>query len=94
MPPNSYPSAALPPFFCQPIDTHRGTTLRRRRFHVIISMKNFTRAEDGAVTIDWVVLTAAIVTLGIAVMLSVGGPTTDLADNVGSTVGDYDIATY
>jgi len=61
---------------------------------VIISMKNFTRAEDGAVTIDWVVLTAAIVTLGIAVMLSVGGPTTDLADNVGSTVGDYDIATY
>jgi len=61
---------------------------------VIVSIRNFAHAEDGAVTIDWVVLTAAIVTLGIAVMLSVGGPTTDLADNVGSTVGDYDITTY
>ena len=61
---------------------------------MIVSIRNFARAEVGAVTVDWVVLTAAIVTLGIAVMLSVGGPTTDLADNVGSTVGDYDIATY
>ena len=59
-----------------------------------VSIKNFVSAVDGAVTVDWVVLTAAIVTLGVAVMLSVGGPTTDLADNVGSTVGDYDIATY
>jgi len=61
---------------------------------VTISIKKLVRAEHGAVTVDWVVLTGAIVTLGIAVMLSVGGPTTDLADNVGSTVGDYDIATY
>jgi len=76
------------------MDMHRGTRPRRRRFHVIVSIRNFAHAEDGAVTIDWVVLTAAIVTLGIAVMLSVGGPTTDLADNVGSTVGDYDITTY
>jgi len=30
-------------------------------------IKNFTNDEDGAVTVDWVVLTAAIVALGLAV---------------------------
>ena len=29
-------------------------------------IKNFHKDEDGAVTVDWVVLTAAIVGLGIA----------------------------
>jgi Flp pilus assembly pilin Flp len=28
--------------------------------------KNFSKDEDGAVTVDWVVLTAAVVGLGIA----------------------------
>lgn len=31
----------------------------------------FARDEDGAVTVDWVVLTAAVVGLGIAVLTSV-----------------------
>ena len=35
-------------------------------------MNAFIRDEDGAVTVDWVVLTAAIVGLGIAVVTSVG----------------------
>jgi len=43
-------------------------------------VNNFKRDEDGAVTVDWVVLTAAIVGLGIAVLASVGGSTKDLAD--------------
>lgn len=30
-------------------------------------IKNFRNDEDGAVTVDWVVLTAAVVALGIAV---------------------------
>jgi len=30
-------------------------------------IKNFRNDEDGAVTVDWVVLTAAIVALGVAV---------------------------
>ncbi len=34
--------------------------------------KNFRSSEDGAVTVDWVVLTAAIVGLGIAVIMAVG----------------------
>ncbi|RME14776.1 MAG: pilus assembly protein, partial [Alphaproteobacteria bacterium] len=34
-------------------------------------VKNFRNDESGAVTVDWVVLTAAIVGLGIAVLSSV-----------------------
>jgi Flp pilus assembly pilin Flp len=48
------------------------------------TLRNFYTDVDGAVTVDWVVLTAAIVGLGIAVIvtLSVG------TNNVGATVGD------
>ncbi|MBO6854679.1 Flp family type IVb pilin [Pelagovum sp. HNIBRBA483] len=45
-------------------------------------IKNFRRDEDGAVTVDWVVLTAAIVGLGIAVLSSVGAGTTALGDKI------------
>ena len=42
-------------------------------------IKNFRNDEDGAVTVDWVVLTAAIVGLGIVVMNTVGGGITKSA---------------
>ncbi|MCX7301984.1 MAG: hypothetical protein NTX73_16695 [Rhodobacterales bacterium] len=42
-------------------------------------IKNFRADEDGAVTVDWVVLTAAIVGLGIAVLTTVSGGAEDLA---------------
>ena len=45
-------------------------------------IKNFRRDEDGAVTVDWVVLTAAIVGLGLAVLLSVGGESKALATKI------------
>ena len=47
-------------------------------------IKNFRNDEDGAVTVDWVVLTAAIVLLGVAVGNSVGSGAQDLADSVGA----------
>lgn len=40
--------------------------------------KSFTKDESGAVTVDWVVLTAAIVGLGMVVMTTVGGGIEDL----------------
>lgn len=42
-------------------------------------LKNFRRDEDGAVTVDWVVLTAALVALGLLVGTSIGGGATTLA---------------
>ncbi|MDO6616362.1 pilus assembly protein, partial [Pacificibacter sp. 1_MG-2023] len=37
--------------------------------------KNFQADEDGAVTVDWVVLTSAIVGLGVAVLATVSSGT-------------------
>ena len=56
--------------------------------------KTFCRDEDGAVTVDWVVLTAAIVGLGIAVLTSVGQGTTALGDKISSQLSAQTIATY
>jgi len=52
--------------------------------------KSFKNDEAGAVTVDWVVLTAAIVGLGMVVMTTVGGGITTLGTNVAgdlTTVG-------
>jgi len=57
-------------------------------------IKNFRNDEDGAVTVDWVVLTAAIVGLGIAVLTSVGNGTTALGDRISSQLSAQTIATY
>ncbi len=56
--------------------------------------KNFRKDEDGAVTVDWVVLTAAIVGLGIAVLASVSSGTTSLADKISSNLSAQTITTY
>ncbi|MDO6456371.1 Flp family type IVb pilin [Celeribacter halophilus] len=56
--------------------------------------KNFARDEDGAVTVDWVVLTAAIVGLGIAVMSAVGGGVTDLGSKIKTDLATMDTTTY
>lgn len=53
----------------------------------------FLADESGAVTVDWVVLTAAIVGLGIAVLTSVGGGTTTLADNVSGALAGTAVST-
>ncbi len=46
----------------------------------------FLNDEDGAVTVDWVVLTAAIVGLGVAGIASVQGGITGLAGEIGTAV--------
>ncbi len=51
-------------------------------------IKTFRAEEDGAVTVDWVVLTAAIVGLGIAVLTTVSDGANDLADGIGDELTD------
>lgn len=55
------------------------------------AFNKFARSDDGAVTVDWVVMTAAVVGLGIAVLVSVSGGTTSLAANVSSALSDTDV---
>ena len=47
-------------------------------------LKDFRSDEDGAVTVDWVVLTAAIVGLGIAVLTVIGDGTMALSNKISS----------
>ena len=54
----------------------------------------FARDEDGAVTVDWVVLTAAIVGLGIVVLGSVTTGVTDLSSDIETNLTNQTIATY
>ncbi len=56
-------------------------------------IKTFQRDEDGAVTVDWVVLTAAIVGLGIAVLTTVGDATDDYADKIGAHLSSQGVKT-
>ncbi len=48
--------------------------------------KSFKSDESGAVTVDWVVLTAAIVGLGMVVMYSLQGPVANTAYSIGADV--------
>jgi Flp pilus assembly pilin Flp len=57
-------------------------------------IKNFRNDEDGAVTVDWVVLTAAIVGLGIAVLTSVGGGATELGNKISGALQTQVVAEY
>lgn len=44
--------------------------------------KRFNRQEEGAVTVDWVVLTSAVVGLGLIVLAAVRGGTKQFAENI------------
>ena len=45
-------------------------------------IKNFRKDEDGAVTVDWVVLTAAVVALAGAAYTSIQTGATGLTSNI------------
>jgi Flp pilus assembly pilin Flp len=53
--------------------------------------KAFAKDETGAVTVDWVVLTAAIVGLGMVVVTSVGGGIETMGDNISDKLGTQSI---
>ncbi|MDP5220531.1 hypothetical protein Q5Y75_25415 [Ruegeria sp. 2205SS24-7] len=48
--------------------------------------KNFRKDEDGAVTVDWVVLTAAVVALGAVAYQGIADGASGLAGNVNSAM--------
>ena len=56
-------------------------------------IKNFRNDESGAVTVDWVVLTAAIVGLGIAVVATVGGGIGSLGGEISEALSGATVAT-
>lgn len=56
-------------------------------------LNKFVADESGAVTVDWVVLTAAIVGLGIAVILAVSTGVNDLGRKISSSLSTGQVNT-
>jgi Flp pilus assembly pilin Flp len=53
--------------------------------------KNFRKDEDGAVTVDWVVLTAAVVGLAIAAYTSIEDGASTLTENTETFLGEQEV---
>ena len=53
-------------------------------------IKSFLSDESGAITVDWVVLTAAVVLLGAAVVVGIATNTLNLAGKVGTELESSD----
>lgn len=51
-------------------------------------LKRFNRNDCGAVTVDWVVITAGIVALGISLMSLIGTEAESLATSTGTKISD------
>ena len=53
-------------------------------------IKNFRKDENGAVTVDWVVLTAAVVGLAVAAYTAIETNTKSLASSAASAISGED----
>ncbi len=51
----------------------------------------FLSDEDGAITVDFVVLVAAICTLGLVIVLIISGGATDLANDIENFLGNIEV---
>ena len=49
---------------------------------MLTRIHSFWKEDDGAVTVDWVVLTAAIVAIGVAVTAAMTTSTTSLSNDI------------
>ena len=57
-------------------------------------VRRFSRDEDGATTVDWVVLTAAIVGLAAGVILVFSNESNSYAQRLGDHLSTMDIPTF
>ncbi|MFT4619405.1 MAG: Flp pilus assembly pilin Flp [Sulfitobacter sp.] len=75
-------------------DTNRSQKFPEDETMKLFKLANtFSNDESGAVTVDWVVLTAAIVGLGIAVYAVVSGGISDLSNDIDNQLTGQAIST-
>ena len=70
------------------------TTWGSKETKMTTKIAQFLNSEDGAVTVDWVVLTAAIVGLGIAVITTVSNGALNHATGLGAHLDSQSVETY
>lgn len=54
-------------------------------------LKRFRSGESGAVTIDWVVLTAALLTLGIVMATLISNGATEMSTGAGARLSNAEV---
>jgi Flp pilus assembly pilin Flp len=54
--------------------------------NLMTHLARFIRDEDGAVTVDWVVLTSAIVGMGMIILIAIGPSVSNLSVAIGEKV--------
>lgn len=59
-----------------------------------VFLTKFMKDEHGAVTVDWVVLTAAVVGLGIVVVTTIGDGALDYSTGLGANLSAKSVTTY
>ena len=69
-------------------------SVKRRFRKTLRDLHNFTRREDGLVTVEWVALTASMVVAAIVVSYTVMHNTNTQAQAVGTGVANQVTSTY
>lgn len=59
--------------------------------NIMAMFSGFARDEDAAVTVDWVVLTATVLFLGVASMFLVAGNIPGFADRISSSISNMPV---
>ena len=54
-------------------------------------LRSFAADEDGAVTVDWVVLTAAIIGMCLTIVAGIRAAATDPAESLGANLTEMDV---
>ncbi|MDJ0630620.1 MAG: hypothetical protein QNJ44_20355 [Rhodobacter sp.] len=62
--------------------------------HILLKFCRAARDDSGAVTVDWVVLTAAVVGLTIALFTTIGSESQDHGNRIATVMSSYSIPTY
>ncbi len=55
------------------------------------ALQRFAKDDSGAITVDWVVLTAAVVALGVAAAAAMSTGTTELSENIWTYMDSLDL---
>lgn len=56
-----------------------------------IRFEHFRRDEDGAVTVDWVVLVAGIIAFALGTLTLIAGGTADYSEDLGTFIADQSV---
>ena len=65
----------------------------KQMLHIKSRLARFAADDSGAITVDWVVLTAAVVGMVSAIFVTLGNDTADYSEKVGSAMSTQGIKT-